>query len=156
MPEEIVLGNYKFSDFTISNSSTVCFKATNNNSSYATQEDSEFIKDEINNNLGKWESVIKTGIHVFAELGIIQPEQTTLQNYEKSFGMELYECKVSLSLRDNCIWVSISLTQGELQKRQGANVSPIIQIQEITNQMRNIPKWRAFGKTMKIIKEQWI
>ena len=154
--EEIVFEGYKFSEFSILNDTTVRFKVTSNFIDF-TKDDVIYIEDIIKNNLGKWESLIKTGLHIFSELHIIQPEQAVLQNYEKPFGIELYKSpSVEIDGLHDCLWVFISLTPEERRKRQSANVTPILQVEEIKRQISNIPKWKAFEKTIKIAKEQWL
>jgi len=154
--EEIVFEGYKFSEFSILDDTTVRFKVTSNFIDF-TKDDVIYIEDIIKNNLGKWESLIKTGLHIFSELHIIQPEQAVLQNYEKPFGIELYKSpSVEIDGLHDCLWVFISLTPEERRKRQSANVTPILQVEEIKRQISNIPKWKAFEKTIKIAKEQWL
>jgi hypothetical protein len=134
---------------------TLRFKVTPNTNE-VTPNDEAYIKEIIQDNLGKWESLIKTGLYVFSEIGIIHPETAILERYEKPFGIELYsEPSVERDGLNDWLWVFITLTQNERIKRRNANINPIIQVEEIWNQLINIPKWKAFEKTIKIVKGQW-
>lgn len=152
--EEMIFEKYKFSEFTILQTSTVRFKVTSN-SYEVTVDDENYIKDAINSNLGMWESLIKTGLQVFSELGIIHLEQGIPEEYERPFGVELYEVTTSTERPHDWIWAFISLTTEERHRRQNANLNPLLQVEEIKGQLSNITKWKNFSKTMKIIKEQW-
>jgi hypothetical protein len=115
-----------------------------------TETDSQTVKG-ILNDFGKWENLIKTGLHMLSDLRIVQIEQSILQSYEKPCGIELYEVAIgrgNLGLRLDC---SIHITPEERHKREQLNVSPIFSVEEITNQLSNVPKWKAFEKTMKLL-----
>ena len=75
-------------------------------------------------------------------------------NYEQPFGNELYENPaVELDNLGRCMWVSISLTQAEYEKRRNSKLSPIMKVEEIISQLNNIPKWIDFEKTLRNLKK---
>jgi len=155
MSEDIIFEDYTFAEFSLLDASTVRFKVTSQ-SIEVCEEDERRVEGILNNSLGKWESLMKTGLQMLSELRIIQPEQAVLQDYEKPFGMKLYNLRADVdSLRD-CIWVFVSLKPEERRRRQSANVTPIFQVDEVRNQLGNISKWKAFEKAMRIVKEQWL
>ena len=145
MPQELIVEGYKFSEGTV-NVDTVTLKVTTYTLRY-TQDHLNQVTD-IMKNLGKWEGLIKTGLDIFAELGLGQPSQTTLDKYEKPFGIELYDSlaiEIDNRMDSRCLWVSISLTDEERQKRQNAEIRPIIQLRRLR------VKFQIFrnGKTLK-------
>ncbi|MGD0645544.1 MAG: hypothetical protein ABSA75_11630 [Candidatus Bathyarchaeia archaeon] len=154
MSEEIVLGGYKLSKFDIVDNA-IRFVAIPI-SGEVSVGDKAIITETICNNLGKWESLMNTALNIFSELGISQPTEEVLKNYEKPFGMELYqEPSVNKESLSDIFWVFISLNQQERIKRKNAKLDPILTIDEIVSQLRNIPKWIAFEKTLKTVKNQW-
>jgi hypothetical protein len=96
--------------------------------------------------LGKWENLVKTGLHLFSELKIGNIQQADLQDYEKPFGKEQYQ--IALKQVDENIEVAIRLTVDERHIREQKNVDPIFSVPEIYNQINNISKWKAFEKTL--------
>ncbi|MFH0817552.1 MAG: hypothetical protein V1909_02855 [Candidatus Micrarchaeota archaeon] len=151
MPQEFTFGKYTFSEFSMLDNDTVRCKVQTN-SLAMTEEDANNVSGIINN-MGKWENVVKTGLNLLAELGIGNLSQATTQNNEIPFEIEPYEPRASLDGFNRCLWVFFSLTSEEYRRRENAQINPIIQPEEITSQLANIPKWKAFGKTVEIIKE---
>jgi len=156
MAEEMKFEDYTFSEFAVVGTSTVRFKVNTISGRDITAEDERTVRDVLNN-LGKWESLIRTGLQLFSELGFIHPEPATLQNYEKPFGVELYSTATEIDRRygNDSVWVGLSLTTQERHRREAAHLNPLLQVEEIRSQLSNLPKWKAFEKTIKIFKEQW-
>jgi hypothetical protein len=117
------------------------------------EKDIESIKKLISENLGKWESLVKSSFQLFYEIGIIDGSKTLAQIYNQPSGMELYE-EVSAEGDnwDSCIWVSIALTQEEYQKRRTSKINPIMSSSEIESQLNNIPKWIEAKRALEGIK----
>jgi hypothetical protein len=150
--QEIIIDNYRFQNFSLAGNTTINFTAETIEGRDITETDSQTVRG-IFNDLGKWESLIRTGLHMLSDLRITQIEQSTLQSYEKPCGIELYEVGIgrgSLGLRLDC---SIHIKLEERHKREQLNVSPIFSVEEITSQLTNIPKWKAFEKTMKLLSD---
>jgi len=118
------------------------------------EKDVEGIKTLIAENLGKWESLVKSSFQLFNEIGIIDGSKALAQIYNQPSGMELYE-EVSAEGGgnwDNCIWVSIALTQEEYQKRRASKITPVMAGSEIESQLNNIPKWIEAKRALEGIK----
>jgi hypothetical protein len=157
MSEDILIDGYKFDNFRFAerSTSTVLFDFMLDSENEVTSDDKQKIMTMLCE-MGKWESVIKTGFILFSELGIRHIEPATLQQYEKPSGAELYE--ISLVERQTNPYFAtckIHLKADELQRRQHLNVNPVFTSEEVANQIKNIPKWKAFEKTLNILKEQW-
>ena len=152
--QEIKIDNYKLWDFEqIRND--VLFKVAAVDRLGVDEADKEKI-EAILNVVGKWESLIKTGLHLFSELRLIQLEQAALRNYEKTFGMEFYELGIDVGRFRDYFYVSFHLKPEERHKRERSHLDPLLPVEEIYDQIANISKWKAFEKTIKIIKEQWV
>jgi hypothetical protein len=152
MPEEITIDSYKFQNFALAGGTSVTFTVETLEGRDVTEQDVPIVKDMLID-LGKWECLRETGKHLLSDLGIRQ--QATLQNYEKPFGIELYEIEqVERNPYTDSLQCSIHIRIEERHKRESLNVNPIFTVEEITNQIGNIPRWKAFKKTMSIIKEQ--
>jgi hypothetical protein len=152
--QEIKIESYRFFNFRLAENTTVLFSVAVIEGRDFNGTDSQKVTG-ILNGLGKWESLIKGGLNVLSDLRIIQIEQSTLQSYEKSCGIESYEVNIqrgALGLQLNC---SIHIRPEERRRREQINISPTLTLEEITGQLSNISKWKAFEKAMKIIKEQW-
>jgi hypothetical protein len=154
MPEEIIIDAYKFQEFEPFEDHAIRFKVTNIENRTVTKEDSSIVK-EILNDLGKWESLIK-GMLLFSELGIIQPKQSMFQDYKKPFGIELYrEPDINVDNSHRNLWVFVYLTEKEELERRNAKQNPILQVEEIKDQVFNIQKWRSLKKTILMIKKEF-
>jgi hypothetical protein len=117
------------------------------------EEDSKIVRDMLND-LGKWETLVKGSLHLLLDLGIRQFSSATLESYEKPLGTEIYDdIKIEKS-GDFSLDCSIHIKKEERNRRELLKISPVFPINEITDQLGNVPKWRAFKKTMLIIKEQ--
>ncbi|MCW3983246.1 MAG: hypothetical protein NWE96_04545 [Candidatus Bathyarchaeota archaeon] len=117
------------------------------------EKDVEGIKILIAENLGKWESLVKSSFQLFYEIGIIDGSKALAQIYNQPSGIELYE-EVSAEGDPwgDCIWVSIALTQEEYLKRKASKITPSIAASEIESQLNNIPKWIDAKRALEGIK----
>jgi hypothetical protein len=148
----VILDKYTFSGFKLVANGVIF--AVHSNSYKVTDVDAEKIKKLITENLGKWENLVKTSFQLFFELGFIQPTIHLASNYEQPSGIELYENPtVEIENFNRCLWVSISLTQDECEKRRNNNLSPLMKVEEIITQINNIPKWIDFEKTLTNLKK---
>lgn len=100
--------------------------------------------------LGKWESLIKAGLNLLSELKIVQVDDTTLQNYQKEFGSEKYRVDIQRDTMHERLRVSIYLTAEERHRREGVGLGSTLQVQEIYDQVKNVPKWRAFKNVLEL------
>lgn len=157
LPQEIFIDDYKFDNFRMEgrDTSTIFFDAARVDRNDVTNEDKEKIVNMLSE-LGKWEALVRTGFNLLSEMGIGPFERATLDGCEKKFGVELYEFR-AVQWRRNpyCSTFEIHLKVDERHRREDRNIEPIFSTKEIYDQITNIPKWKAFEKTMKIIKEQW-
>jgi hypothetical protein len=151
--QELMFDSYKFSEFALVGTRTVKFRVNSVTGRDFNVADKLRIENMLKD-LGKWENLIKTGLHLFSELGFIHAEEATLSNYEKPFGIGLYSTAANVDSDNENIWVDISLAPEERQRREAANITPIIQVEEIYGQLSNIPKWKTFEKTIKLLIEQ--
>jgi hypothetical protein len=92
--QDIIVGNYRFYSFLATRTGvTFCVaRLDGEDVNEGDRNGTIAILDE----LGKWENVIKTGLHLLSELKIVQVDQTTLQNYERIFGRELYSFQAEI------------------------------------------------------------
>ena len=107
----------------------------------------EFFED-----MGKWEIFVKAGKGLLRDLGIpieIEKEEKT------EFGAEKYE-KVLEKAEDNeGIKVTINLTAKEsLRRSKGDSEYKALSIDEILQQVKNVPKWQTLKKAMLELKSQ--
>jgi hypothetical protein len=150
MSEEIIIDSYKFRNFSLAGNTTIDFAVTPIEGRDVTEADSQTVR-EILEDLGKWESLIETGLHMLSDLRIIQIVQATLQSYEKPYGIELYEVNIRRAFEHlNC---SIHTRPEERHRRENTGTAAI-SVEEIQGQVNNIPKWKAFKKTIQLVKEQ--
>ncbi len=151
MPQEFTFGKYKFCDFEMMRGETVRCRVRTGYFDI-TEEDERNVTSIIEKT-GNWEKLVKSGLDLLAELGIAKPIPVTEHNINIPFGFELYEFRVSPDNSNACLWVFFNLTAEERRRRLNAEIKPIIQIEEITNQIANIPKWLDFEETIKRIKD---
>ena len=155
MAEVIKVENYTFTELGIleRNPSTMRFRATPDSGNDAVEEYIGRITI-ILNDMGKWESLVNTGLSVFSELGFIHAEGQNV--YPPPFGTQLYNNPtVELDGSRDFLWCFISLSTDERHKRQHAGFNPIFQAGEIESQLKNVPKWKAFEKTLTLLKKHW-
>ena len=152
MPEEMTIDNYKFQNFALAGETSVTFTVETLVGREVTEQDIPIVKDMLND-LGKWECLRETGKHLLSDLGIRQ--QATLQGNEKPFGIELYEIeRVERNPFADRLIFRIHIRIEERHRRESLHLNPIFTVEEITNQVGNIPRWRTFKKAMSLIKEQ--
>jgi hypothetical protein len=152
--QEIKVESYRFFNFRLAGNATVLFNVAIIEGRDFNGTDSQKVTG-ILNGLGKWEILIKGGLNVLSDLRIIQIEPSVLQSFERSCGIELYEVNIQRGRLGVQLECGIHIKPEERRRREQLNISPVLTVEEITSQLSNIPKWKAFEKTMKIIKEQW-
>jgi hypothetical protein len=155
MAEVLKVENYIFTEFQIleRNVSRMRFRAIPDSGSDAREDDILRIT-AILNDMGKWESMLKSGSSVFSELGLIPAERQV--EYPYSFGAQLYrDIVIEMDGSRDFLWCFVSLTIDERRKRERADVNPIFQAGEIEAQLMNVPKWRSFEKTLTLLKNLW-
>jgi hypothetical protein len=152
---EIILGNYVMSEFKVlsNDRGRVSFKV-NSTIRMINREDVDKVKTLIFENLGKWENLVKSSFQLFYEIGIIDRSKNLAPIYNEPSGIQRYtDLWAEWDAMNRCIWVSISLTPEEYEKRRTNCVAPLIDISEIESQLKNIPKWIDLQRTLKSIKE---
>lgn len=149
--QEIVVDDYKFSYFILSGQQ-LRFFVTPVSGRDVTEEDQRKVEAMLSA-LGKWESLMKTGLQLFSDLGFISSAPAALEILGKPFGAELYSIGVNLG-RD--LTVLVTLKPEERHRREAIGLEPLFQVEEIRDQISNLPKWKAFKQTMKILKEHWV
>ena len=145
--EEIKTEKYKFTDFEQADSG-ISFSVVPIEGRDVNDDDKEEIEAFLNE-LGRWESLIKAGLNLISELKIAQIDDTILQNYQKEFGSEKYRANVQRGRFGRHLRVHMHLSSEERHRR----TSSFLQVQEIYDQLKNIPKWRAFRKAMQLIRQ---
>jgi hypothetical protein len=152
--QSVEIYHYNFSEFgTIEKDKTVRIKVTPTSRSVSAEEDKEAIK-LILNDIGKWENLTKTGSLLLSELGIIQPDQTMIQNYDEPSGIELYDVEFNVDDSLDFLWLFISFADEEEANRENAKLNIIPEPEKIKAQIVNIPKWKALKKTIKVVQEE--
>lgn len=106
--------------------------------------------NEFLHELGKWENVVKAGLNLLSDLTVIQVEQSILQSYEKEFGIEKYAVNIEIASLRQRLTVITRLSREERHRREATETSPVFRVQEIYDQVKNIPKWRALQKAMNL------
>lgn len=158
LTQEILIDDYKFRNFGIEDRGTIIitFGAVRINQNDVTKEDKEKIVN-ILKDMGKWEALVRTGFNIFSEIGIGHFERDTLVDSKKRYGAELYE--ITTNQWEGSPYratIEIRLKVDERHRRDDLTIDPNFSPEEIYNQIVNIPKWKAFEKTIELIKEQWI
>jgi len=102
------------------------------------------------NDIGKWESLMKTGISLIEDTGITSISETIREKYQKEIGPEKYNINIERVENGYLARASLSLTREECLKRsQGRSDSGIqLPLEEIVEPVRNITKWRTLIKTI--------
>jgi hypothetical protein len=142
---EIQIESYRFWSFKIEGN-LVTFLVAHLIGRDVTEEDIKKVK-AILDDLGKWENLVKTGLHLFSELKIGNIQQADLQNYDRSFGKELYEMDIKKT-NDDIMRGTVLLVTEERHIREEMHVEPIFSDSEMYNQIDNIKKWRTLEKTL--------
>jgi hypothetical protein len=148
--EEIQTERYRFTDFRQSDRG-MSFNVVKIEGEDFTEDDRGAIEVFLTD-LGKWESLVKAGLNLISELRIVPVDETILQNYQKEFGSEKYSINVQIGTSGQFLDVYMRLSREERHRRTGTGVSSFLQVQEIYDQLKNVPKWRAFKKAMQLIR----
>jgi len=110
------------------------------------EEIEQFLSD-----IGKWENLIKAGLNLLFHLEIVQVNEDTMSRYEGEFGPEKYEIEVKKT-KDWLIVAWIYVSREERYRRWGG-IENQLPVNEIYEQVRNIPKWKSFKKASRFIRE---
>jgi hypothetical protein len=152
--EKIDIEGYRFRNFRLErDDTTVYFTVDITEDRFANENDAQIVS-RILDDMGKWESLVKASLHLLSDLRLRQIEPTILQSYEKPSGIELYEVGMK-KVGESSLEGEIHIRREERHKREHLKITPIFTVEEVTSQLVNIPKWRAFKKAMLIIKEQF-
>ena len=150
--ETIMVDSYTFWNFKLDKASnTLSFCVGFLGGRDLRDEDKQTVEDMLND-LGKWETLVRTGLHLLSDLRIRQIEQATIQNYDKPLGTGIYKYTVEKADIDR-LDCSIHIKKEERERRNQLKIEPIFSVKEITNQLNNVPKWKAFQKTISIVKD---
>jgi len=105
----------------------------------------EFFKD-----MGKWEAFVKAGKSLLEDLGFdVKGEK----EHEKDFGFEKYD--IEFEKKDDRVMVTINLTKAEsLRRSKGDTERAGLPIEEISEQLKNVPKWQTLKKAISELKKQ--
>lgn len=104
--------------------------------------------------MGKWETLERVGLNLVHDLGLAEIEEETLKKYDREFGRGKYEFKIDpKKTRHDRIVGYFSLSREERLRRSGgvSGASMKLPLEEIVSQVRNINKWRAFQKAIRLI-----
>jgi len=113
-----------------------------------TDEDVNEIK-EVFGSMGKWEVVVETGKSLLKDLGIIKKSEN---DAKREFGFEKYDIKYNI--KEEEIKVEIRLKPDESLRRTRRDSNRAIPfIEEILEQIKNIPKWQKLEKTLSELKD---
>ncbi|MCK4952889.1 hypothetical protein KAS14_03825 [Candidatus Bathyarchaeota archaeon] len=110
---------------------------------------------QIFNDMGKWENLMKTGINFLNELGITPITRINKEFYQREFGAEKYNGKVEREKDpsgNEIVKVIFELTEDELHRRENQKMKTSLSEEEIKEQIQNIPKWRMLTKTINHLK----
>jgi hypothetical protein len=154
MAEAVKVESYTFTEFQAleRNPNTIRFRASPDSGNDVVQDDIVCVT-AILRDMGKWESLINTGLSIFSELGFIHAEENA---HPLTFGTQLYgNPTVELDNSRDFLWCFISLTTDERHRRERTGLNPIFQTLEIESQLKNVPKWKAFEKTLTLLKNRW-
>jgi hypothetical protein len=157
---ETKIDDYRFFDFSSLPDNSIVFSVESFYGKELTQKDVDAVR-EILADMGKWENLVKGGLTLLSDLRIININQTELQTYDKPVGAELYDPEVHIA-SGSCnylITVNFRLAVEERHKREERQVKiyhrldniPLITVEEISGQVCNIAKWKAFKKTLETI-----
>lgn len=149
---KIVVEGYTFSQFVLRGYQLRFFVASI--SERDLNDEDKQIVESILASLGKWECLVKTGLQFFSDLGFINPDLAVLEKSEKPFGSELYSIGVSPGGTPEHLTVFVTLVPEERFRREAAGLN-LLQVEEVQAQLSNVPKWKNFEKTLKILKSQW-
>ena len=99
--------------------------------------------------MGKWETFVKAGKELLEDIGIGKKSE---KESEKEFGFGKYE--MSFERREEIVMVTVKLTPKESRRRtRGSTSSAIVPpLEEIAQQIRNVPKWQTLRKAISDLK----
>jgi len=147
--EDIQVESYKFTNFEQSEN-RVSFRVATIEGRDLTTDDRDMLEAFLDD-IGKWESLVKAGLNLLFELSIVQVDETTLQKYQKEFGSEKYTRNIGRDSLGRYLYVHVRLSRDERHRREGTGLDSTLQVQEIYDQLNNVPKWRAFKKAVELI-----
>lgn len=122
----------------------------------ATVERRNFTDEDISelkgffNDMGKWENLTKAGKSLLEELGI----STKVEEQQKrEFGYEKY--RVKLVKEEDRVVGRITLTPEEsLRRTKGDRDRGDLSLEEIIEQVKNVPKWQILKKAISEFKRK--
>lgn len=98
------------------------------------------------NDMGKWENFVKAGKGLFRDLGVLGEIE---KEEKREFGAEKYEKTFAKSEDEEFIAVTIRLTTKEsLRRSKGASEHETLPVEEVSEQAKNVLKWRRLKKAM--------
>jgi hypothetical protein len=103
--------------------------------------------------LGKWETTVASWKFLLLELGLITGDTPDLKHFEIGCGSEIYEISSPPDSLANGYAVTISLKPEETGRRTALGLSLQLPIKEVYEQLKNVPKWEAFQRALKFIKD---
>ena len=106
-----------------------------------------FFKD-----MGKWENFVKAGKGLLEDLGI----STKAKKKHEEFGHEKYEVRLEKEKgREDRVLVRIALTsEGSARRTGGDRVLAKLPLEEIIEQVKNVPKWQTLTKAFLELKRK--
>lgn len=106
--------------------------------------------EEFFGDMGKWESFVEVGKSLLQDLGI--PLEIK-EKERREFGVEKYKKDFEIIKRDESIMVTINLTDEE-SSRRAWRARGMLSVEEIREQLKNVPKWQILKKTILELKEK--
>lgn len=100
-------------------------------------------------NMGKWETFVKAGKELLEDFGIGTKSE---KEHEREFGFDKYE--MDFERREEQLTVTIKLTPKESRRRTRGSTSSatVPPLEEIAQQIRNVPKWKTLRKAISELK----
>jgi len=100
--------------------------------------------------IGKWENLSIAIRNLLKDLGIIIREGTEPM---KEFGSEKYN--IEWQMNHEFALITIRLAPEERRRRTEVDRQPVeLTLKEITEQVKNVPKWQVLKRTLSDLKEQ--
>lgn len=101
--------------------------------------------------MGKWENLSITTKNLLEDLGIISKKGT--EEPKKKFGSEKYN--IEMQDKDDFVMITIRFTPEERRRRtREGRQSEELSLKEITEQVKNVPKWQMLKKTLSDLRKQ--
>jgi hypothetical protein len=152
--EDIQVESYKFMNFEQQDKTVYFCVVPIEGRDVVTNDDIEPLNKFLDDNLGKWENLVKAGLNLVSELGIVPVDETTLGKYQKEFGSENYRINVQRDDFGRSLHVHVCFSAKERHRREASALSLRLKVQEIYGQLKNIPKWKAFEKAIELIRKE--